>query len=328
MEKEVRVLITRDFPEVGIEMLKKTGFHVTEWPHDRPMTPEELIENCQEHQALFCASSDKLDEDFLRSSSHLEIISQFSAGYDNIDVEVANELKIPIGNAPGAMKNAAADVAFGLMINASRKMFYMHRKLINGDWSYFRPQANLGQELNGKTLGVFGLGQIGFEMARKCKGAYDMEIIYCNTSSNKKAEDELDAKKVDFKELLESSDVLTVHCSLNPNTQGLFNSAAFKKMKPASIFVNTSRGPVHNEEDLIEALQNGEIWGAGLDVTNPEPMSKDNPLLQMETVAVLPHIGSSTVEARNRMSEYAAQNIIDFYTKGTIPHLVNPEAMK
>ena len=322
------ILISRDFPEKGINMLKESGFGVTEWSHDRPMTPEELIENCQGQQALFCASSDKLNEKFLRSCAHLEIISQFSAGYDNIDVVVANELKIPIGNAPGTMKNAAADVAFGLMINVSRKMFYMHKQIERGKWGYFKPQANLGQELNGKTLGVFGLGQIGFEMAKKCKGAYDMEIVYCNRSSNQRAEKELGAKKVDFDELLEKSDVLSVHCSLNPDTKGLFDESAFHKMKKTSIFINTSRGPVHNEGDLIHALKEKEIWGAGLDVTNPEPMAKDNPLLQMETVAVLPHIGSSTIEARNRMSEFAAQNIIDFYTKGTIPHLVNPEALK
>ncbi|MGK2864637.1 MAG: NAD(P)-dependent oxidoreductase, partial [Chitinophagaceae bacterium] len=145
---------------------------------------------------------------------------------------------------------------------------------------------------------------------------------------NKEAEKLLNAKRVSFDELLQLSDVLSAHCALTDETKGIFNKNSFAKMKPSGIFINTARGPVHNEEDLIEALRSETIWGAGLDVTNPEPMNADNPLLEMENVSVLPHIGSATIEARNEMSRLAAINIIEFYKGNKIPNIINPEVMK
>jgi len=203
----------------------------------------------------------------------------------------------------------------------------MHKKIRQGEWSHFRPKANLGFELKNKTLGIFGLGRIGMEMAIRCKGAYNMNIIYTNRKPNTEAEKKLNAKQVSFDELLQQSDVVSVHCALSSETKGIFDKAAFAKMKPTSIFINTSRGPVHNEDDLLEALQSGTIWGAGLDVTNPEPMIKNNPLLDMENVAILPHIGSATIEAREEMSRLAAMNIVEFYKNNRIPNFVNPEVM-
>jgi glyoxylate reductase len=182
--------------------------------------------------------------------------------------------------------------------------------------------------LKGKTLGIFGLGRIGMEMARRSKGAYQMKIIYHNRRPNPEAGRKLDARYVSFDELLSQSDVLSVHCSLNAETKGIFNKDAFSRMKPNSIFINTARGPVHNEADLIDALRKGTIWGAGLDVTNPEPMKPDNPLMQMENVSVLPHIGSATVETRDKMARLAAMNIIGFYRNKTVSHIVNPEVLK
>jgi len=204
----------------------------------------------------------------------------------------------------------------------------MHKKIERNEWKYFTPTSNLGMELKHKTLGVFGLGRIGMEMAKRCKGAYHMNIIYNNRKPNKEAEKTLKAKWVSFDDLLQQSDVLSVHCALSKETKGVFNKEAFEKMKPTSIFVNTARGPVHNEEDLLEALKAETIWGAGLDVTNPEPMKFDNALLEMENVAILPHIGSATIEARNEMSRLAAVNIIEFYKGNKIPNIINPEVIK
>jgi glyoxylate reductase len=204
----------------------------------------------------------------------------------------------------------------------------MHKRIGKGEWTHFRPKANLGMELKNKTLGIFGLGRIGSEMAKRCKGAYNMNIIYNNRTRNGEAEKSLQATWVSFDELLQQSDVLSVHCALSEETKGIFNKAVFAKMKPTSIFINTARGPVHNEEDLIEALKAGTIWGAGLDVTNPEPMKSDNPLLSMENVAILPHIGSATIEARNEMSRMAAVNIIEYYKGNKIPNQINPEVNK
>ncbi len=324
---EIKVFITRDIPSIGIDLLKKEGFLVSIWPHDRPIPADEQVKEAKKANAVLCISTDKIDKVFLNECKHLEIISQFAAGYDNIDIAEATKLGIPLGYAPGAMSAATADIAFGLMIAVSRKFFYMHKKIIRGEWTHFRPKGNLGFELKNKTLGIFGLGRIGMEMAKRCKGAYDMNIIYNNRKPNEEAEEKLDAKWVRFDDLLKQSDVLSVHCALSEETKGVFNKTAFSKMKPTSIFVNTARGPVHNEEDLLDALNAQIIWGAGLDVTNPEPMKQDNPLLQMENVAILPHIGSATIEARNEMSRLAAVNIIEFYKGNNIPNIINPEVI-
>src|SRR4030095_13577747 len=325
---EVEVFITRDIPSVGIELLKKEGFGVSVWPHDKPMQPDELIEQGKKANALVTLFTDAIDKTFLNECKHLDIISQFAVGYDNVDIPEATRLGIPIGYTPGAMSDATADTAFGLMIAVSRKMFYMHKRIAEGEWTYFRPKADLGIELRDKTLGVFGLGRIGLQMAMRCQGAYKMKIIYCNRNANAIAEKLLNARLVSFEELLHESDVLSVHSALNQETRNIFNRNSFAKMKPGSIFINTARGGIHNEQDLFDALKEGKIWGAGLDVTNPEPMSVDNPLLSMPNVAVLPHIGSATVEARSEMSRLAAVNIVEFYKHNVVPNIVNPETLK
>jgi len=318
----MKVLVSLNFPPIGVEMLKEEGLEVTTWSDDRPMSIEQLIEASLKHDILLSSSIYKLDANFLEQNKHLKLISQFAAGYNNIDLKKASELGIPIANTPNAMSDATADIAFGLMLAVARKMFYMHKKIISGDWSHFRPQANLGIELRGKTVGVFGMGRIGTEFAKRCAGAYDMKVIYHNRNRNLEAEETLDATYVSFEDLLKQSDVLSVHSGLSEDTKELFNSKTFSKMKPSSIFINTARGGIHNEQDLIDALKNKTIWGAGLDVTNPEPMRPDNPLLTMENVAVLPHIGSATIEARNEMSRLAAWNIIQFSRGESITNVV------
>jgi glyoxylate reductase len=325
--KNVRVFVTREIPSIGIELLEAQGFQVSLWPQDRPMKADELISEGKKVDAMLTQLTDRIDANFFEQCRHLEIISQFSVGYDNINVAEATRLGIPLGYAPGAMSDATADVAFGLMIAASRKMFYMHNAIARGEWKDFNPKANLGIELKNKTLGIFGLGRIGLEMGIRCRGAYNMNIIYNNRKANKEAEKILNAKIVSFEELLANSDVLSVHCALNNETRGIFNQIAFSQMKRSSIFINTARGAVHNEMDLIDALNREMIWGAGLDVTNPEPMSSDNPLLSMANVAILPHIGSATIEARNQMARLAALNIVEFYKSGTVPNIINPETL-
>jgi len=324
---EIKVLVTRNIPVLGVEMLRKEGFSVTAWPFERPMTDPELIAESKKHNVILCVSADNIGTGFITTCSHLEMISQFAVGYDNIDVPLATKLGIPIGYAPGAMNEATADIAFGLMIAVGRKFFYMHKGILNGEWTYFKPNANLGIEFNNRTLGIFGLGRIGMAMARRCKGAYNMNILYCNRNANPDAEKSYGATRVSFDELLEQSDVISVHSIMSKETREIFDKNAFGKMRPASIFINTARGGIHNEQDLIDALKKGSIWGAGLDVTNPEPMNPDNPLLEMENVCILPHIGSATIEARNEMSRMAAENIISYYKNDTVPNIVNPEVL-
>jgi len=325
---EKKILVSRQFPDKGIQLLKKENFHLTIWDKQRPMTQDELIEGAKTHHALMCTLTDRIDRHFLEHCRHLDIISQFAVGYDNIDVALATRFGIPVGFTPDAMSDATADIAFGLMIAVARKMFFLHKTIIQGQWGYFNPTGNLGMELNHKTLGILGLGRIGVKMAQRCRNAYDMDILYHGRTRNMAAERLLDARYVEFDDLLLKSDVLSVHCALTPATKEIFNGSAFKRMKPSAIFINTARGPIHHEKDLARAIAEKEIWGAGLDVTNPEPMQPDNPLLAMENVCILPHVGSGTIEARNQMSVLAAMNIIEFYKIGQIPHIVNPEVLK
>lgn len=318
----MKVLVSLNIPKIGIELLRDEGLKVTVCTNELPMPYEQLIEATQQHDILLSSSHHKLDSEFLVRNNHLKLISQFAVGYDNIDLKKASEIGIPVANTPNAMIDATADIAFALLLSVSRKTFYMHKKIIDNDWGYFRPQANLGRELKGKTVGILGMGRIGTAFAQRCAGAYDMKVLYHNRTRNTESEKKLNAKYVSFEYLLEHSDIISVHCALTPDTENMFTLDVFKKMKPSSIFINTARGGIHNEKDLIKALQNNSIWGAGLDVTNPEPMAFDNPLLRMENVAITPHIGSATIEARNEMSRLAAMNIIQFTRGEKITNLV------
>lgn len=321
----MKVFISRKIPQVGIEKLKNAGIELIEWTEKRPLTQPELISFCKQCDGFLSAGYDKIDSHFLSECRHLKVVALHSVGYDRVDVAAATALKIPIGNTPGVVSEATADVAFLLMLSASRKAFYMHQKIMKGDWKFFEPTENLGVEIKGKTLGIFGMGNIGYEMAKRCVGAYSMKVIYHNRHHNLQAEQDLNAEWVSFDDLLQRSDVLSVHSNLTSETRNKFDKGAFEKMKPSAIFINTARGGVHNEEDLIDALQSGIIWGAGLDVTNPEPMQKDNPLLTMPNAAVLPHIGTATFETRNGMADLASENIIAGLNGKRLPFPVNPE---
>lgn len=320
----MKVFVTRILPAAALQLLEAAGLEVKQWKEKRKLTQEELIDNCKDADALLSAAQ-QLNEEFLVASKHLKVIALHSVGYDNVDIDTATRLHIPIGNTPGVLSDATADTAFLLMLATSRNAFYMHQQIINGEWGFFEPTANLGIELHGCTLGIFGLGKIGLEMAKRCIGAYQMKIIYHNRSRNAAAEKELNATYVSFEELLKQSDVLSVHTALTPETEGKFDLAAFKQMKERAIFVNTARGSIHNEADLTKALEDKVIWGAGLDVTHPEPMSPQNPLLKMPNVCILPHIGSATVSTRNAMAKIAVENIIAGLKGDRLPHIVNPE---
>jgi glyoxylate reductase len=306
----MKVFISGNIAPVGIKELEENNISITQWKENRQITAEELIEACQDQDGLISVGPNKIDAEFLKACSHLKVIALHSVGYDQVDVAAAKSLNIPIGNTPGVLSGATADTAFLLMLAVSRKAFYLHKKIIKGEWKNYEPTPELGIEVNGKTLGIFGLGKIGLEMAKKCIGAYQMPVIYHNRSRNEEAEKEIGAKYVSFEELLAQSDVLSVHTALTPETKGKFTLDIFKQMKPNSIFINTARGGIHNEKDLIHALEEKMIWGAGLDVTNPEPMDHDNPLLSMENVAVLPHIGSATEETRAAMAQIIVKNIV------------------
>lgn len=321
----MKVFISRNIPQEGIDTLKSNGLTVIVNSENKKLTQDELIEACQDVDLLLNVGHANLNAHFLNSCTHLKGIALASVGYDHIDLQAATSLGIPVSNTPDVLSGATADVAFLLMLAVSRKAFYRANEVREGKWKDFEFMQDLGIELNNKTLGIYGLGRIGIEMAKKAKAAYNMDIIYHNRNRNEEAEQQLGAKYVSFEELLKQSDVISLHNNLSPETLYKFNKDTFKQMKESSILINTARGKVVKEDDLFEALQNGVIWGAGLDVTDPEPMSPDNPLLQLPNVCVLPHIGSATIETRTQMAVMTARNIIAAAKSENMPQIVNKE---
>lgn len=323
----MKVFINKRIPEIGIKMLEEAGLEVT-FPSHENLPHEEWLKYCENADAILNVGHNIFDHDFFDQCPNVKAIALYSVGFDHVDITSATQKNIPIGNTPDVLSKATSDVAFLLMQSVARRTSFNFQKVKEGNWGDFDPLHALGQELYGKTLGIFGLGRIGFEMAEKCKKAFDMNIIYHNRHHNEEAEKELNATYVSFDELIEQSDVLSIHANFVPDQKDLFNASVFEKMKPNAIFINTARGGFHNQKDLYEALVSKQIWGAGLDVTNPEPIFKDDPILELSSVCVLPHIGSATIEARNGMAKVAAENIIAFSKGEKMPNCANPEVYK
>ncbi|WP_114749428.1 2-hydroxyacid dehydrogenase [Pleomorphovibrio marinus] len=321
----MNVFINKIIPEKGLKLLEEAGITYTMWKEKTILDREQAIYFCKGHDAFISAGQSGLDADFFAQCKHLKVVALHSVGFDGVDVAAATKNGVPIGNTPNVLNRATAETALLLMLTVARKALFLHKKIQKGQWGVAQPTEDLGFDMEGKTLGVVGLGRIGAELARICKQSWNMDILYFNRGRNKEAEQEFGAKKVSFEELLSSSDVVSVHTALTAETKGMFNADAFERMKPTGIFINTSRGGVHDEQALISALEKGVIWGAGLDVTNPEPMKAGNPLLEMENAVVFPHIGSSTVETRGEMSRCVAENIIAGLKGERLPYPVNPE---
>jgi len=323
----MKVFATKVIPDIAKTLLSANNIQVDEWEKEVPISKEELIQTLTNgHYAGLFVVGVKIDAEIIRAiQNNIKVISLLSVGFDNIDLQAATKAGIPVSNTPDVLNNATAETAFLLMQNVARKAFYNYKRILEGKWSNESFTTNLGIDLQGKTIGIFGLGKIGFVMAELCKAAFNMEVIYHNRSRNEKADKTLHAQFVSFNELLDRSDVLSLHCALTPQTTRIFNAAAFKKMKKSAILINTARGKVIDEPALINALQEKEIWGAGLDVTDPEPMQPANPLLQMPNVAVLPHIGSATVGTRNKMGQLAAENMLLGLTDQRLKTIINKE---
>lgn len=321
----MKIFITRRIPQKGIDLLTSAGHDIRIHDSDMPLTAIELIQASQQVDYVLNGGMQKFDAHFFQHCPNLKALSLMSVGYDNVDIPAATRYGIPVSNTPGILSGATADVAFLLMLAVSRKAFFNHKRILHGEWKGFDPTAHLGIELNNKTLGIYGLGRIGFEFARKARAAYNMEIIYYNRSRNEEAERVLGARYVNFDDLLTQSDVLSIHAALTAATAGRFNRDTFTRMKNSAILINTARGRLINESDLTQALQNGQLWGAGLDVTDPEPMDPNNPLLNLENVCVLPHIGSATTETRDNMAIMAASNLIAASRGEQMPQTINKE---
>jgi glyoxylate reductase len=232
--------------------------------------------------------TDRIDAALLDAAPRLKVVSNYAVGFNNIDVPAATARGVAVGNTPGVLTDATADMAFCLLIAAARCVVDGHLYAKDGKWKTWEPLGHLGQDLVGRTLGVVGMGRIGYALAKRCARGWDMPVIYHDARRNEQAETELGARPVDLDTLLRTADFISVHTDLNDSTKGMFNMTRFKQMKPSAVFINTSRGPVVVEKDLVEALRTETIFAAGLDVTDPEPPAPDSPLFRQPRLVVAP----------------------------------------
>ncbi|SHN03807.1 Lactate dehydrogenase [Cyclobacterium lianum] len=321
----MKVFINKIIPERGYRMLEEAGIAYTVWKEKPILDRGQAIQFCKGHDAFLSAGQSGMDADFFDQCRHLKVVALHSVGFDGVDIAAATKMGIPIGNTPNVLNKATAETALLLMLTVARRALYHHRRIKKGAWGIAKPTEGLGFDLAGKTLGIVGLGRIGAELAKICSRSWGMNILYYNRGRNDAAEKAYGARRVSLETLLQESDVVSVHTALTDETREMFGLEQFKQMKSSAIFINTARGGVHKEADLIKALDQKIIWGAGLDVTNPEPMQPDNPLLDMDNAVVFPHIGSATRETRDEMTRCAVENIIAGLKGEQIPYPVNPE---
>jgi glyoxylate reductase len=305
-----KVYVTRIIPAAGLDRIR-AACDAEIWPEQLPPSRETLLANVHGCEGVVTLLTDKVDAAFMDAAGpQLKVVSNYAVGFNNIDVAEATRRGIQVGNTPGVLTEATADLAFALLISAARHVVAGHQYVLAGKWKTWEPLGHIGQDLCGKTIGIVGMGRIGYAMAKKCFGGWGMRVLYHDRFRSEMAERDFQARQVDFDTLLAESDFVSVHADLNPATQGMFNAAAFKKMKPTAVFVNSARGPLHVQDDLYRALKDGDIFAAGLDVTDPEPPAHDDPLLQLPNVVIAPHIASATVSSRNGMAEICADNLL------------------
>ena len=304
----MRVYVTRRLPHSAVEIIRRAA-EIEVWGEDRPVPRETLLEKIEQADGLLCMLTDRIDLELLNEAKRLKVVSQMAVGYDNIDVKTCKELGIKVGNTPGVLTETTADLAFALLLATARRVTESERYLREGNWKTWSPMLLVGPDVHHSTLGIIGMGGIGFEMARRAHG-FQMEILYSGRSRNPDAEASFGAKFVPMETLLQSSDFVSIHTALNAETKHLMGAKEFAQMKETAILINTSRGGVVDQAALAQALQSGRIAGAGLDVFEIEPLPMDAPLLQLENVVLLPHIGSASVATRTKMAILAAENLV------------------
>ena len=299
------VLVTREIPEAGLRLLE--GFDVTVLS-ERPPERSELLEAARGAAGILPTVTEKIDAEVMNAAGDgLKVIANMAVGYDNIDVEVAAERGIVVTNTPEVLNETTADTAFMLLLAAARRLGEAERLLRSGGWEAWGPKQLTGPDVWGKTLGVVGFGRIGRALARRAKG-FDMDLVYHDRYRYEEAEGELGARHLELEDLLRTSDFVSIHTPLTPESKHLIGAEELDSMKPEAVLVNTSRGPVVDEAALADALAERRIFAAGLDVYENEP--DVNPkLLGLENAVLAPHIGSASIETRDKMAALAAENL-------------------
>jgi glyoxylate reductase len=307
-----RVLVTRPVPGDAIDRLRAE--HEVDLRDERlPPSREVLEAGVREAEGLLCQLTDPVDAELLDAAPKLRAIANYAVGTDNIDLDAATERSIPVGNTPGVLTETTADLAFALLLASARRIVEADAEVRGGEWLTRAPGRLLGHDVHGATLGIVGMGRIGQAVARRAEG-FGMRVIHTSRSGG-----------VPLEELLAESDFVSIHVPLTPETRGLIGEDALRRMKPAAILVNTARGPIVDTDALTKALNEGWIGGAGLDVTDPEPLPAGHPLLDAPNLTIAPHIGSATHQTREAMAAMAADNLLAALRGERMPHCANPE---
>ncbi|XP_054453493.1 glyoxylate reductase/hydroxypyruvate reductase [Anoplopoma fimbria] len=318
--KLMKVFVTRRIPQEGMKILSASGVcEVSLWDSDEPVPRADLLKGVQGAHGLLCLLSDKIDAEVLDAAGpNLKVISTLSVGFDHLALDEIKKRGIRVGYTPDVLTDATAELTVALLLATARRLPEGVEEVKNGGWSSWKPLWLCGYGLSGSTVGVIGLGRIGMAIARRLMPFGVKRLLYSGRTTKSYAS-ELNGEFVPLDTLVSESDFIVVSCSLTPETQGMCDKAFFSKMKNTAVFVNSSRGTVVNQEDLYEALANGQIAAAGLDVTTPEPLPTNHPLLTLKNCVVLPHIGSATYSTRGIMGALSAQNLLGGLQGGDMP---------
>ena len=325
MTDRPKVLLTRIIPAAGLDRVRE-ACEVDLWTDELPPSREELLRRVSGVDGLLSLLTDRVDDELLDAAGpQLKVVSNFAVGFDNIDVPALTRRKIPAGNTPGVLTETTADLAFALLMAAARRIPEGVEYVRAGNWRTWGPMLLMGVDIHGATLGIVGFGRIGREVARRGRG-FGMRILYHDVHpASPEDEAELGARRVEMAELLRKSDFVSLHVNLTDETHHLIDDDALRAMKASAVLVNTSRGPVVDPEALERALRDGEIFAAGLDVTEPEPLPVDHPLVHLPNCVVVPHIASASRVTRDRMAEMAAANLLAGLRGEPLPTPINPE---
>ncbi|XP_062594273.1 glyoxylate reductase/hydroxypyruvate reductase-like [Saccostrea cucullata] len=315
MSQRYKVYVTRRIPDPGTRLLD-SSFDVTFWDSDDVIPREELLKNVKGVDAILCMLTDKINDEVLEHAGpKLQVVSTMSVGYEHIDLKACREKGVAVTNTPNVSSDSVAELTVALVLLTARRLLEGAYAVKNGQWGKWKPMWLCGVEMKKRTLGIMGLGRIGYGVAKRLKPFGVGRIVYHDVQKLSYDSD-FGGEYVEFEDLAKESDILCICCNLNPQTKHLFNKDTFQKMKNSAILINTGRGGVINHPDLFDALTSNQIAAAGLDVTDPEPLPADHPLLTLNNCVILPHMGSNTWESRNRMAEIAAENIITVLNNG------------
>jgi glyoxylate reductase len=304
-----KILVTRQIPATGLDKIT-AACEVDLWTETLPPPYEVLLERVRGVDGLLCLLTDRIDGQLMDAAgSQLKVISQMAVGYDNIDIAAAKSRGISVGNTPGVLTDATADLTMALLLASARRIVEAAAYIREGKWQTWEPMGLLGYDLRGATLGIIGLGRIGKAVAKRCSG-FEMRLLAYSPSATEADTTGLNIQLVDLDTLLRESDFVSLHVPLNEQTHHFMNAQTLAKMKPSAILINTARGGVVDQAALCDALKRGVIAGAGLDVCTPEPIPLDDPLLSLPNVTLLPHIGSASRKTRELMASMAADNLL------------------